>query len=286
MKELSNIEHKCPAPFLEVLVREPVLGLCAGYENGIWRCNQFAEHLMAWLPQFALDYSEYQALGQHSAYELLKKAAKAMYNTPKFQNRGEVGELLLHAILCQEYKTIPAISKIYFKDSRNDTVKGFDAVHIVAQDEHLELWLGEVKLYKDINSAIQDVIKELEKHTDSNYLRDEFTAIGNKIDDNWPHGEKLKALIHKNTSLDNIFTAISIPILLTYNSETIKSFTQVTEEYKQKIVSEVTQYYVSFDDKRSKKDLPAHLKIFLILFPLHDKDNLVETFDRELQKLQ
>ncbi|MEN3029932.1 Hachiman antiphage defense system protein HamA [Chromobacterium amazonense] len=37
-----------------------------------------------------------------------------------------------------------AISKIYFKDAVNNTVKGFDAVHVLATQNGLELWLGEV----------------------------------------------------------------------------------------------------------------------------------------------
>ena len=35
-----------------------------------------------------------------------------------------------------------AISKVFFKDSPNDTVKGFDAVHVVESLDGLELWLA------------------------------------------------------------------------------------------------------------------------------------------------
>ena len=40
------------------------------------------------------------------------------------------GNLVTHSMR-QVFDTIPAISKIFYKDSANDTVKGFDAVHVL-----------------------------------------------------------------------------------------------------------------------------------------------------------
>jgi hypothetical protein len=62
---------------------------------------------------------------------LVKQAAKTVYTTDKYQRRGEFFELLPHALLREVFNSEPAISKIYYKSATIETVKGFDAVHIV-----------------------------------------------------------------------------------------------------------------------------------------------------------
>ena len=81
----------------------------------------------------------------------MRQVVMSIYQSENFKSRGEFGELLLHAIIRETYNTIPAISKIYYKDGPNETVKGFDAVHVVVTDDTLELWLGEVKFYNNIS---------------------------------------------------------------------------------------------------------------------------------------
>ena len=133
-----------PDPFLTIRVQRldltPALAaVCAGYELNKWRCDQLASHLLEWLPEFALTHSEREALGAHNAVALVSQAARAIYTSQKYQRRGEPGELLLHVIIRQTFKTVPAITKYFFKDAANDTVKGFDAVHVVASDTELQL---------------------------------------------------------------------------------------------------------------------------------------------------
>jgi hypothetical protein len=241
---------------------------------------------MKWLPEFALKHSEVEGLGASNALELIAKAAKSVYASEKYQNRGEFGELLLHVALRQCFKTLPAISKYFYKDSRNDTVKGFDAVHAVASEASLELWLGEVKFYDDIARAIADVIVEIEKHLQRDYLRDEFAAITNKIDDSWPHADKLKKLLHPDTSLDEVFDCVCIPALLTYDSPVVGGFFEVSAEYKARFEEEIRKHHASFSAKLSKKALPEKLRIHLFLLPLREKASLVAALDEALKRVQ
>ena len=282
---MSNNEViKHPAPFLKVRVSdfeaEPwLVAMCAGYENGEWREDQLIEHAMEWLPEFSLKYSECVSLGAHNAVKLLRKAAKALYKTDKFKSRGEFGELFLHMILRQVYGTIPAICKMHYKDSRNDTVKGFDCVHVVSKDDELEIWIGEVKFYKEITSAIRDVVKELYEHTQRNYLRDEFVAITNKIDETWPHSERLRKLLDENASLDDIFDSVAIPVLLTYDSKTINSHKKITEEFEVEFEKEIRESYGKFVEK----ELPDCINVSLILLPLRSKEDLQKKLHGVLQ---
>jgi len=277
-----------PGKFLEVRVREldPIpglIGLCAGYEDGDWRCKQLAGHLIEWLPEFALHGRELVSVNPANMVALLAKAAKAVYGDVDPEKRGEIGEILLHAALRQVFNSIPAISKIYFKDSDNDQVKGFDAVHVVVADnDDLELWLGEVKFYKSISSAISDVVEELKTHTEKDYLRSEFTAILNKIDDKWPHAKKLRDLIDRNKSLDVIFKSLCIPVYLTYESKTISDFDSATKEFEEEFEKEVRNYHEIF----SSKELPKNITIHLFLLPMGDKQELIFEFDERLESCQ
>jgi hypothetical protein len=108
---------------------------------------------MEWLPEFALNYSELTNVHSGNMTALVKQAAKRVYETNKFKRRGEFGEILLHAAIRQVFGSLPAISKIYYKSARNDTVKGFDAVHVVGPPEEMEVWLGEAKFYEDFKTG-------------------------------------------------------------------------------------------------------------------------------------
>lgn len=244
-----------PDPFLEVRVQEldgirGVFGLCAGFEKGKWRYKELADHLIEWLPEFALDWADIVSIGPQNMMARAKKAAKSFYQSNKYQNRGEIGELLLHAVIRQTFQTLPAISKLYYKDAPNDTVKGFDAVHVVATDESLELWTGEVKLYTNITQAVYDVSKELTDHLEDEYLRNEFIAINNKISDGWPHVDRLKKLLHRNTSLDEVFDALCIPVLLCYESKLFSNHKLVSKEFKDAFAEEAKLIRQAFDEKK------------------------------------
>ena len=282
-----------PDNLLEIRVHKldiypSLTGLCAGFESGEWRCDAFSHHMMDWLPEFALSFSERENLRDHNAVELLRKAAKVVYSTEKYGKRGEFGELLLHILMRQVFNTLPAINKIYYKSSSNETVKGFDAVHVVVNEEEvsLELWLGEAKFYSNASDAIRDVVKELKEHTERDYLRDEFLLIKNKLDENWPHFDKMHELLSPNTSLDTIFNAVCIPVLITYDSRIVASYPENKATYIDDFIEEVTKHYNSFKDKCEITNLPKVLRIHLFIVPLKEKRELVEMLDMRLKACQ
>jgi len=276
-----------PDPFLVLRVHHAdphgdLCGLCVGYERQQWRATQFADHIMDWLPEFALTPSECQTLGHENATKFLRMAARRIYQTEKFKRRGEFGELLLHIAIRQVFDSLPAVSKIYYKSAVNDTVKGFDAVHVVGSPDNLELWLGEAKFYSDINRAISDVAAELRKHTDTDYLRDEFALIINKIDDTWPHAPVLKRLLQPQVSLDEVFKRVCIPVLLTYDSECVGQYSVCDTTYEQAFRAEIELHKTKFREAK----LPEEIRIHLFLLPLLKKTELVKVMDRKLRGWQ
>jgi Cap4 SAVED domain len=116
-----------------------------------------------WLPEFALKHSELTDLNTGNAVQLVRDAAKRVYESKKFENRGEFGELFLHAAIRQVFDSLPAISKIYYETARNDTAKGFDAVHVVVSPANeLELWLGEAKFYNEVTRAVWAYLEKMD----------------------------------------------------------------------------------------------------------------------------
>lgn len=237
---------------------------------------------MDWLPEFALTASECATLGHQNATKLMRSAAKRVYDSKKFSNRGEFGEILLHAAIRQVFDSLPAVSKIYYKSSNNDTVKGFDAVHIVGPPDDLELWLGEAKFYTDISRAISDVVAELQNHLETDFLRDEFALIVNKIDPKWPHAEVIRKLLQPEISLDDVFQRVCIPVLLTYNSPCVSTHSVCDINYSKAFEHEITKHYNAFIGH----GLPKETRIHLFLLPLKGKKDFVKVLDEKLKLWQ
>lgn len=276
--------------FFKIIVHDEssiptLLGICAGFENGEWRGQRLADNLFNCIPDFCLSYSEVHEVDSAEWMDKLRKSVAMIYNSPKYKSRGEFGELLLHYILKDFYKTIPAISKMYFKDGPNETVKGFDAVHVIENDEGLlDLWLGEVKFYKDASQAIKDVIPEIEEHFAHDYLRTEFIAITNKLDKESPFYEKLSQLISPDTSLDEIFERICVPVLITFNSKVIDKHVKYTNAYKEEMKTEMEKYFNQFESQFEK--LGIDIEVHLFLLPLKTKETFVQMLNTKLNLWQ
>lgn len=259
-----------------------MLGLCAGYESGSWRAEAFAKYLIRNLPQFFLPIEEWENFDTATGVEQMARAARAIYTTDQYDHRGEVGELILFSIMREHYNSEPLVAKFYFKCSANDTVKGFDAVHTVSGREGLELWLGEVKFYTRISAAIRDVLAELQDHLDTDFLREEFMWIEQKIGGGGVHQARVRLLLDDSTSLDEVFKVLHIPILLTYQSSTIRAHAVEDEAYITEIAAELSKHFDVFRDK----ELPRHVQIHLFLVPLAGKAHLLRSFDERLKALQ
>lgn len=288
MTSVSGTLRPRPAPLLAVRVRDfelapSLLALCAGFEGGEWRSEQLARHLFDWLLDFAFTQSELELMNHANAAEFLGRAAMMVYDTDRYASRGEFGELLLHAIVRQEFGSEPAISKVFFKDTPNATVHGFDAVHLVTgNDGALELWLGEAKFYGDAAAAMTAVAKELHEHTDRDWLRTEFLAIGNKLDRTWAHSEAVRELIHRNRPIEDIFERIRIPVLVTYDSTTVANARQSDAAYAAAFEAEVREHQRRFARRR----LPTEVVVHLLLLPLASKQRLVDRLDQLLRAVR
>jgi hypothetical protein len=97
-----SVYDKKPARFLEQIYlnddQNPRCGICcAGFEMEAWRCKPFANHLIEWLPEYALPEDEL-SIDHGNMYVKLQQAAVRVYTSKKYEKRGEAGEIALHAI--------------------------------------------------------------------------------------------------------------------------------------------------------------------------------------------
>lgn len=213
-------------------------------------------------------------------FEQLAEGARRIYTTDDYENRGEFGEFILHAFLLDYYKTAPIVCKIAFKTGNNDTVKGFDAVHIQPVGTEVELWLGESKFYTDSNKAIHDAVQSIEKHLESTYMRDEFKIILSQVSPNHNLHQRIKSAMSHVRSLDEIRKNIIIPIFITYTSKALAQIDYAPHQRMAELTEEAHKIAARFDRKikPSTKEYRTHL----ILFPVQDKAQLTKTLNNTL----
>ncbi len=147
--------------------------------------NNIVQNEKAWIEEI-FDAIPFFALGQDKALEIskdsprkaVKQGIKLLYDIKeireankeyltnpklkfddKYLKRGEFGELILYYLLQEKLGKPQLISKLYFKDSYNSVVHGFDAVHFDKNSK--ELWIGESKFYINKNSALRDLVDDL-----------------------------------------------------------------------------------------------------------------------------
>lgn len=273
-----------PDPFLEIRVEFvelplPGIGLCAGYEGGVWRAIQLADHIFNWLPYVGLNQEHQFEFGSSNFVELLQIACAHIYKTKKTATRGEIGELLLHLACILHFHTAPVICKLILKTSSNDTVKGFDGIHVIVKGSEFELWLGESKFYIDGRSAIREAVKSIKEHIAPAFLATEKAMVLGHIGPNVPHRQEILRLFRRQTSGDKLIQMSVFPVLIAYESESVSSFQQLCDEYAAHLREEVAELRSLFATEA--KDLT--LRFQLIFVPLGKKQDVVDRFDQKLE---
>lgn len=280
---------KPPKKFLDVVHRTDegdVIGLtaCAGFELGEWRCKKFAEHLLNWLPHFALKKSEIEKIGPENAFSITKEAAARVFKTDSSKSRGEIGELLLHILCVTEYRASAFVSRLFYKMRSNDQVTGFDSALVTFDSEtgDVELWLGEAKFYTDTNSAIAAALRSLETHLDQGFLEETKILIGPKIEPSSPGYDKLQWLFDDGNTLDEIVQRTVIPVLVASESDAAKDYANCIDQYPDLIIREFEYLQGRFANSKTA----SKVRIVAIYVPLASKSNLERIFVEKLRAFE
>jgi hypothetical protein len=284
--ELSNYAHK-PKRLLERLYFDESGNTvqticCAGFELNAWRCIPFAEHLIEWLPEYALPEDEL-AVTHANMYVKLKQAAIRVYTSQKYKRRGEAGEIALHAICRDYFETLPISPRVFYKSATNDVVKAFDLVHArFPPASGVELWLGESKLYTDTKEAITEALKSVTEHLQQGFLKEQKLLLGPQIPKTVPHYDELLQLFEPQTSLDKFLQASVFVIGVLSNSGACAAATQIDDAYRAALEGE----FAAIHDRLVNSGLTNSIRVLLIYVPLASKNALVDAFDAKLKGLQ
>lgn len=272
-----------PEPFLEVRCRTvsplpPTMALCAGYEGGNWRSARFADHLFNWLPFAALNQEHQHAFNASNFVEMLRRAAAHVYNMKKTEKRGEIGELMLHLACILNFKTVPVLCKLLLKTSPNETIKGFDGVHLCVNGDDFEIWLGEAKFYTDPEAAILDAVNSIKNHILPSFLSTEKAMIFGHVAPDIPHRDQVLKLFKQQTSGDELLARAVFPVLIAYESVSVASHQAVVASYVRSLSKEVAALRDHFRDKVNG----LFLRFEIVFVPLGKKGELVDEFDKRL----
>lgn len=273
-----------------------VLSIINDFEDGSWRYDKFQKFIWNNIKETALSYKERQALVNEGEDSVLTEAAKNLRLVDDKEDSGEGGEIaeiLLYGIMKNYYKALPVVPKIFYKQNTQDYAKGADSVHIVVEDgKTFSLWFGESKFYNSIeNTRLNKVVESVNNSLGVEKLKKENSIITNISDLNDLPGmsdslkEEIKSALNRNVSIDNIRAILNIPILLLHECDITKTTTHLTDEYTEKIKSyhkdRATQYFKKQIEKCSGVDKYSEIKFHIILFPVPEKNKIVDKFKQK-----
>ena len=275
-----------PRPFKSQLVLEERIAEATfrafhvGFDQNKFRLQPLVDIIRKVIPEFALGYHAGTEIPLTDLVERLKEAAETVYLTEKYQTRGEFGELILHLLLRDFFDSIPLVSKIYFKDSHNVPVHGFDGVHVTTTDR--KLWLGESKLYLDGKKGVRDLADDLKKHVSADYLRREFALLSRKLPESIPEIDHWRTLMDKHNTLENIYSGIVMPMVCTYSSPLFKSHCDNTADYFEAFDTECRDLLAEFESCR----IQTNFDVVLLMLPVPCKNELNEELHKRLKAMQ
>ncbi|TFI57684.1 DUF1837 domain-containing protein [Sphingomonas parva] len=259
----------------------PAAVYCAGFELAIWRCEALADHLIEWIADYALHEDELR-VHHGNMYVRLKEAAARIYSSAIYAQRGEIGEIVLHAICREFFGTIPFAPRVFYLTSSNDVVKSFDMVHVRYPESGPELWLGEAKFYQDGVDGARAAVKSLTDHIERGFLQNEKLILGPQVSKSVPEYQRIRNLLSVQTSLDELFKTAIFPIGIASESVATSSAASICQEYASALHLEVAE----MSKVIAASGLPQKVRIVLIHLPLGSKQKLADAFDARLKGLK
>lgn len=253
-----------------------------GFDQNAFRLQPLVDLIVEVIPEYALGLHEGADIPLAAIVSKLREAALTVYQTDRYERRGEFGELILHLLLREFCNTIPLVAAIYFQDSVNHHVKGFDGVHGTLTEGTRKLWLGESKIYTHGEDGIAELVEDLVKHYCADYLRQQFVLLKRKLPSALEGVEEWRALMDEHRTLDAVFDSLVIPMACTYSSRACSDHVSETSEYLAAFEEECRGLHRAFRER----DIKTDLDVILLLLPVPDKKELVAELDGRLKAMQ
>lgn len=278
---------------LSPIENKKVFSLVNDFEDGKWRHQRFLNFIWNNIKETALSYKERQSLALEGEDSVLTQAAvnlRLSDSDTDFGKGSEIAEIVLYGLMRSYYNAIPIVPKIFYKQNNNDNAKGADSVHIVIESEtDFSLWFGESKFYNSIEDArLGTIINSVKESLTLKKLRKE-NAIITSLSDIYEYEEISESLrtrivetLSQEKSIDTIKPILNIPILLLYECQITKEASELSDEYKQKVIEHQKDRATSYFKKQLKIAPEVHMysqiNFHIILFPVPEKEPIVKKF--------
>lgn len=266
------------------------------FENGDWRFNRFQKFIWDNIVDTALSSVERDALANQSL-SLLAEAAKKLRLTDSDDDIGkgsELAEIVLYGIMKHHYGALPVVPKIFYKQNSQDNAKGADSVHIVVDGSDFSIWMGEAKFYNDIkNARLASIVESVGNALQSDKLEKENSIITNINDLDHLIGDialrsSIRACLRSGASMDDLKSRLHVPILMLHECGITKACQRLTTAYKDDVIAyhkERAQSYFKkqVEELKTKVFLYGEITFHLILFPVPEKQKIVDKFIRNVE---
>lgn len=279
-----------PTPFGSELILEEKISdatfraYCIGFDQKKFRLKELVSVISEAIPEYALGPHVDKKTDLKEIVSRVREAARRVYLTNKYKRRGEFGELILHLLLRDHFGSIQLLSKIYFKDAHNVAVHGFDGVHVVVNKGKKELWLGESKMYARGEDGVDDLVLDLKKHLQRDYLRGEFELISAKIPTKDKNIKHWRSELHRNRKLEDILDSVCIPMVCTYTGDCYSTHNDNTAQFIDAFKKECLSLSERFEKKKSR--IKTDVDIILLLVPVESKPELVKALHLKLTAMR
>ncbi|PTQ77754.1 uncharacterized protein DUF1837 [Nitrosomonas oligotropha] len=273
-----------------------VLSLANDFEDEKWRYEKFENFIWDNIALTALSAQEREKLTGQSR-STLRESAKNLRLTDKAGDIGqgsELAEIVLYGIMHHHYGALPVVPKIFYKQNVQDNAKGADSVHVILEgDDDFSLWFGEAKFFNSIEDArLPAVVKSVGNSLDTAKLKKENSIITNASDidrlvANPVLAAKIKDALAAKNSIDQIKPKIHVPILLLHECSITASTKEMNDAYRES----VRKYHLGRASAYFEKQIAAlsgtvakyaEIKFHIILFPIPDREKLIEQFSKEV----
>jgi hypothetical protein len=249
------------------------------YESEKYRQAHLIDLIRDTVIFFALTREELASISAETIAQLQKRAWRRISERPP-KIKGDYGELLLFLILEAFYPAKKFVTKIRLRTSLGDEIKGFDCAHFSIEGGEICLWLGEAKFHQNFSGALSSVVESLNDHITDKMLKNEISILeGNNTELEEQDRIKIEKYLNSGITLDKM--KFKIPILITYDSKTVKGNKSVCKEFTEQLMSELTAKYKTIDGK--SVTLKPNIELHFIIIPLEtvkeikEKLQLIET---------
>ena len=275
--------------------KELLRGLVSKFENGQWTDTPFRAFVWRHMKTACLTPSESAVIVGNPDEKLKDAVRRLRKEKPQSKSRGsEIAEICLYGILKEFYGCSVAISKIFHKQNRNDTVKGADSVHFkISDDGAITYWYGEAKFYKSIGDqqinkiveSVADIFDE-QKMSHENSIVIHSTDLGEALGSN-KAGKEVRDTFAGGFT-DKLKRSLHIPILLVYEykPEDVsdeEAFRLKVKEHQETLAK---AYYQEHIKKIGSLSYYTDVHFHLILFPVPLKKDLVDRFIVETESVE